>query len=67
MSQFLAPKALANRRGFLTLAVAAAIVPMSEVAFALDKHTPNTMVVEARRGTQADVRNQKTLQTAACA
>jgi hypothetical protein len=66
MSQFLAPKALANRRRFLTLAVAAAtIVPMSEVAFALDKQTPNTMVVEVRRGTQADVRNQKTLQTAA--
>jgi hypothetical protein len=38
---------------------------MSEVAFALDKQTPNTMVVEVRRGTQADVRNQKTLQTAA--
>jgi hypothetical protein len=66
MSQCLAPKALANRRGFLTLAIAAAtIVPMSEVAFALDKQTPNTMVVEVRRGTQADVRNQKTLQTAA--
>jgi hypothetical protein len=63
MPQTLAPKNVANRRGFLTLAVAAAaIVPMSESAFALDKHT---MVVEARHGAQGNVRKQKTLQTAA--
>ena len=66
MPQTLAPKNVANRRGFLTLAVAAAaIVPISESAFALDKHNHRTMVVEARHGAQGNVRKQKTFQTAA--
>jgi hypothetical protein len=66
MSQLLRPKTVANRRHFLTLAVAAAaIVPMAESAFALDKHNHSTMVAEARHNPQSAVRNQKTLQTAA--
>jgi len=64
MSEALAPKNVADRRGFLTLAAAAAIVPISESAFARDKHNHNARVVEARLGTQNNVRNQKTLQTA---
>lgn len=66
MLQSLASKNVANRRSFLTLAVAAAaIVPMSESAFALDKHNHSTTMVAAGHSAQKNVRNQKTLQTAA--
>src|SRR4051812_4834642 len=66
MSKPLAPKHVANRRGFLTLAAAAAaIAPMSASAFALDKHNHSTIVAEARSATQKDAPNRKTLQTAA--
>ena len=66
MSQTLAPKNVANRRGFLTLAVAAAaIVPISESGLAREKHNHNTSVVEKQLGTQKNVRNRKTLQAAA--
>lgn len=65
MSQTSALKNVANRRRFLTFAVAAAaIVPISETAFALDKHH-STKMIEIGSGTQGNVRNQKTLQTAA--
>ncbi len=65
MSQTSASKNVANRRSFLRFAVAAAaIVPISENAFALDKHH-STKMIETGSGVQGDVRNQKTLQTAA--
>jgi hypothetical protein len=65
MSQTLTPKNVADRRGFLTLAVAAAaIVPMSEGALAIDKHD-HSMTVTARSDTQKNAtRDQKTFQTA---
>jgi hypothetical protein len=64
MSQTPAPRNAANRRGFLTLAIAAAaIVPESALARA--KHNQSTRVVDGRPGTQKNVRNQKTLQVAA--
>lgn len=65
MSQPLASKTIANRRSFLTLALAAtAIVPMSESALALDTHD-HSITVTARSDTQKNVaRDQKTFQTA---
>jgi hypothetical protein len=65
MSQDLTPKNVANRRDFITLAVAAAaIVPMSESALALDRHD-HSMTVTARSDTRKNAaRDQKTFQTA---
>lgn len=66
MSPALASKNVANRRGFLTLAVgAASIIPMSEIAFAHDGHSHGKIVVAAAHGAQTNVRHQKTLETAA--
>jgi hypothetical protein len=64
MSQTLAPTNVANRRGFVMLAIAAAaVVPMSEGALAHDKHDHN--VAEARSDKQKNgARDQKTFQTA---
>src|SRR4051794_21007423 len=64
MSQTLASTNLANRRGFLMLAVAAAaVVPMSASALAHDKHDHN--VADARSDKQKNgARDQKTFQTA---
>jgi hypothetical protein len=65
MSQTSTSKNVANRRSFLTFAVAAAaIVPISENAVALDRHH-STKVIEAGSSPQSNVRNEKTLQTAA--
>ena len=65
MSQTSVSKNIANRRRFLTFAVAVvAIVPMSESAFALDKHH-SSRAIEESSGTKRNVLTQKTLQTAA--
>ncbi len=65
MSQVSVLKNIANRRRFLTFAVAAAaIVPMSGSAFALDKHH-SSKAIEGSSGAKRNVLTQKTLQTAA--
>lgn len=66
MSQTLTPMNVANRRGFLMLAVAAAaVVPMSESALAHDKHDHNMTATDARSDKQRNAaRDQKTFQTA---
>lgn len=65
MSQPLTPNNVANRRSFLTLALAtAAIVPVSESALARDRHR-HGKTATARSDTQKNaVRDQKTFQTA---
>ena len=65
MSQTLAPTKVANRRGFLSLAVATAVIlPISESALARDRHYPNKTAT-ARSDTQENVvRDQKTFRTA---
>ena len=56
---------VANRRGFLTLAIAGATaVPLSGNVFAQDRHHHAT-AVETRPGAQKNVRKQKTFQAAA--
>ena len=66
MPRILAPTNVADRRGFLMLALAtAALVPSPEGALAHDKHDHNVTATDARsdkRGSAA--RDQKTLQTA---
>jgi hypothetical protein len=58
------PNTLANRRGFLTLAIATvAIAPVSESAFARDEHNHSTTTAGSRHNARPNVRNQKTLQT----
>lgn len=65
MSQTSALKNVTDRRHFLTFAVtAAAIASIPENAFALDKHHSPTKN-KAGSGTSKDVRNLKTIQTAA--
>ena len=65
MSEALAPKNVADRRGFLTLALLPQRSFQSPKAPSRAISTITTRsVVEARPGTQNNVRNQKTLQTA---
>ena len=64
MSQALAPKNVANRRGFITLACCSSDRSNIRKRLAREKHNHNTSVVEARPGTQKNVRSRKTLQTA---
>lgn len=65
MSQTSALKNVADRRRFLTFAVAtAAIASVSESAFALDKH-PSMVAAKADSATPKNVRNLKTIETAA--
>ena len=65
MSQNSAPSIFANRRGFLTLVIAAgAIAPVAGSAFARDRHNHGTTAAGSRSSAQASVRNQKTFQTA---
>ena len=64
MPQFSELKNVADRRRFLTFAVAAAaIAPISESAFARDKHH-SKKVSDSRSGAQKNARSQKTVQTA---
>jgi hypothetical protein len=65
MSEALTSKNVANRRRFLTLAVAtAAIVPISESALARDRHD-HSKTAASRSNTQKNAaRDQKTFQTA---
>jgi hypothetical protein len=64
MSQTLTSKNVANRRSFLTLAVAAAaIVPMSESALARDRHH-HSKTATGRSDTKNAAHDQKTFQTA---
>ena len=66
MSRILAPTNVANRRGFLMLAVAAAVVvPMPEGALAHDKHDHDMTATDARSDKQKNTaRDHKTFQTA---
>ena len=65
MLQSSARDTFANRRSFLTLAIATgAIAPMVGTAFARDKHTHGTTAAGSRSGAQASVRSKKTFQTA---
>jgi hypothetical protein len=66
MSPTLTSKNVAHRRGFLTLAVAAAaVIPMSEMAFARDERSHHGAVAAALPGAKTNLRRQKTLETAA--
>ena len=65
MLQSSARDTFANRRSFLTLAIATgAIAPMVGTAFARDRHNHGTPAAGSRSSAQASVRNQKTFQTA---
>jgi hypothetical protein len=65
MLQSSARDTFANRRSFLTLAIATgAIAPMVGTAFARDRHNHGTTAARSRSSAQASVRNQKTFQTA---
>src|ERR1044071_880775 len=65
MLQSSARDTFANRRSFLTLAIATgAIAPMVGTAFARDRHNHGTTAARSRSSAQASVRNQKTFRTA---
>src|SRR4051794_34512843 len=59
MSQALTPKNVANRRKFLALAVVGTIVPISDRAFARDRHN-HSKATAARSAS----RDRKTFETA---
>jgi hypothetical protein len=65
MSQIEAPKDVANRRNFLALAVATAVVvPISESALARDRHDHGKATTAVSEAQTNAARGQKTFQTA---
>jgi hypothetical protein len=65
MPQTLTPKAIANRRSFLALAIAtAAIVPIPESALARGRHDHNKTATTRPDPQKTAARDQKTFQTA---
>jgi hypothetical protein len=64
VSQTLVSKNNSNRRSVLTFAIAAALVPLSGTAFALDNHE-SANVIKVISGAEKNARTSKTIETAA--